>query len=643
MLSARDLTLRRGPEPLFEQVNFTVFRGNKVGITGANGTGKSSLIAAIRGELNADRGDIDRPANLKIAHVEQEVVASTRAAIEFVLDGDHELRSVLAAIADAEADITGGTVSAMAIAEGYATLQAIGGFSARARAAAVMHGLGFKTADHERDVAEFSGGWRVRLAMARALCSRADLLLLDEPTNHLDLDAIVWLEDWLKMFQGTLLMVSHDREFLDAIIDRVLHIENHAIHAYSGNYSQFEQKRAEELALQRVLQARQVRRVAEITSFVNRFRASATKSRQAQSRLKMLERMERIVPAHVDSPFEFEFAAPLKTPRPLLTVEDAACGYAHTRIIDDINISIGPLDRIALLGPNGAGKSTLTKMLAGEAAPLAGRRIPAADLNVGYFAQQQMEQLQPDCDAFWHLRNLGGRDFSKGDEQRVRDHLGRFGFEGDRAFEPVGRFSGGEKARLTLALLVARRPNLLLLDEPTNHLDIDMRHAVSVALQSFEGGMVIVSHDRHLVKTVADSLWVIADGKLTVFDGDLDDYQQRLRAGVGTWPAEAKSAAPKRVRQDSAADARAAARAAALKSRGRMSALRRELEQIEKRIAAIAAERSLIEEELCKDPMHRGLQAQHADLMRDAASMETRWMELGTALEAAEHQAGGPD
>ena len=643
MLSARDLTLRRGPEPLFEQVNFTVFRGDKVGITGANGTGKSSLIAAIRGELTADRGDIDRPANLKIAHVEQEVAASSRAAIEFVLDGDSELRRVLAAIADAEADHQGGSASAMAIAEGYASLQAIEGFSARARAAAVMHGLGFRTADHEREVAEFSGGWRVRLAMARALCSRADLLLLDEPTNHLDLDAIVWLEDWLKTFQGTLLMISHDREFLDAIIDRVLHIENRAIHAYSGNYSQFEQKRAEELALQRVLQARQVRRVAEITSFVNRFRASATKSRQAQSRLKMLERMERIVPAHVDSPFEFEFAAALKTPRPLLTVEDAACGYAHTRIVGDINVSIGPLDRIALLGPNGAGKSTLTKMLAGEAAPLAGRRIPAADLNVGYFAQQQMEQLQPDCDAFWHLRNLGGPDFAKGDEQRVRDHLGRFGFEGDRAFEPVGRFSGGEKARLTLALLVARRPNLLLLDEPTNHLDIDMRHAVSVALQSFEGGMVIVSHDRHLIKTVADSLWVIADGKLTVFEGDLDDYQQGLRAGVKTGPAEAKSAVPKRARQDAAVDARAAARAAALKSRGRMSALRRELGQIEERIAAIAAERSLIEGELCKDPMHRGLQAQHADLMRDAASMETRWMELGTALEAAEHQAGGPD
>jgi ATP-binding cassette subfamily F protein 3 len=622
VLAARDLSLRRGPEPLFELVNFTVFRGDKVGLTGANGSGKSSLFAAIRGELTPDHGDIDRPANLKIAHVEQELAASSRPAIEFVLDGDAELRSVLARIEDAER-----RDAAMALAEAYAALQAIDGYRARARAAAIMHGLGFKTADHQRQVAEFSGGWRVRLAMARALCSRADLLLLDEPTNHLDLDAIVWLEDWLTAFAGTLLMISHDREFLDAIIDRVLHIENRGIHAYSGNYSQFEQKRTEELALQQVLQARQIRRVAEITSFVNRFRASASKSRQAQSRLKMLERMERIVPAHVDSPFEFQFAAPYKTPRPLLTLEDAACGYADTRIVSGINAAIGPQDRIALLGPNGAGKSTLTRLLAGEAAALAGKRIPAADLNVGYFAQQQLEQLQPDCDAFWHIRNLGGAEFARGDEQRVRDHLGRFGFAGDRAFEAVGRFSGGEKARLTLAVLVARRPNLLLLDEPTNHLDIDMRHALNVALQSFEGGMVIVSHDRHLIKAVADSLWLVADGKLAVFDGDLDDYQQWLRSRSKPAPAAAQ------------ATAKSAAKPAT-KSRGRLSELRREIAHIEQRIADIAAQRTRVEAALCKDPMHGGLQAEHADLSRDADSMETRWMEVGTAIEAAEAQLG---
>ncbi len=634
MLSARDLTLRRGPQPLFEHVNFTVYRGNKVGITGANGTGKSSLIAAILGELAPDRGDIDRPANLKIAHVEQEIAASDREAIEFVLDGDAELRSVLAAIADAQA-----RDAPMALAESHASLQAIDGYRAASRAAAIMHGLGFKTADHRRGVAQFSGGWRVRLAMARALCSRADLLLLDEPTNHLDLDAIVWLEDWLTSFPGTLLMISHDREFLDAIIDRVLHIENRDIRAYSGNYSQFEEKRAEELALQRVLQARQARRVAEITSFVNRFRASATKSRQAQSRLKMLERMERIVPAHVDSPFEFEFAPPLKTPRPLLTIEDGACGHGSTRIVDHVNVSIGPLDRIALLGPNGAGKSTLTKMLAGEAAPLAGRRIAAADLNVGYFAQQQLEQLRPDCDAFWHMRNLAGADFAKGDEQRVRDALGRFGFEGDRAFETVGRFSGGEKARLTLALLVARRPNLLLLDEPTNHLDIDMRQALTVALQSFEGGMLIVSHDRHLIKTVADTLWLVDGGKLETFEGDLDDYQQSSRSRGKAESAAVKKNVPAR---DTRALSRAASKGAS-ESRGRLAEMRREFDQIEKRLVAIDAERTLIEAQLCRDPMDGVLQARHADLTRNAADVETRWLEVGTAIEAAEAKFPHPD
>ena len=423
MLSARDLTLRRGLQPLFEQVNFTVYRGNKVGLTGANGAGKSSLFAAIRAELQPDRGDIVVPNGLKIAHVEQEVEPSERAAIEFVLDGDTELRRVMAAIVQAEQ-----RNAALELAELHAALQALDGYRARARAATILHGLGFKSAELERPVAEFSGGRRVRLAMARALNSGADLLLLDEPTNHLDLDAIVWLEQWLTAAPSTLLMISHDREFLDAIIDRVLHIENRSIRAYSGNYSQFEQKRAEELAQQQVLEKRQSAKIAQITSFVARFRAKASKSRQAQSRLKMLQKMERIVPAHVDSPFEFEFAAPLKTPRPLLTLEAAACGHGHRTIVGGIDASIGPQDRVALLGPNGAGKSTLTKMLAGEAAPLAGRRIAAADLAVGYFAQQQMEQLRPDCSAFWHVRTLGGADYASGDEQRVRDHLGKFGF-----------------------------------------------------------------------------------------------------------------------------------------------------------------------------------------------------------------------
>ena len=631
MLSARDLTLRRGPQPLFEQVNFTVFRGNKVGVTGANGTGKSSLFAALLGELTPDRGDIDVPAAIKISHVEQEIAASPRPAIEFVLDGDTELRRVQRAIDDAER-----RDAAIALAELYSSLEAIDGYRAKARAAAIMYGLGFKAADQERAVAEFSGGWRVRLAMARALCSRADLLLLDEPTNHLDLDAIVWLEEWLTAYSGTLLMISHDREFLDSIIDRVLHIENRTLRAYAGNYSQFEQKRAEELALKVVLHARQVKRIAEITAFVNRFRASATKSRQAQSRLKMLQRMERIVPAHVDSPFEFEFSKPLKTPRPLITLEDAACGYDGTQVLRGINVSIGPLDRIALLGPNGAGKSTLTKLLAGESPALAGKRTAAPDLSIGYFAQQQLEQLEPDCDAFWHLRNRGGSDFAVGDEQKIRDHLGSFGFEGDRAFEPVGRFSGGEKARLSLALLVARRPNLLLLDEPTNHLDIEMRQALTVALQGFEGGLVVVSHDRHLIKSVADTLWLVADGKLQEFAGDLDDYQQWLRSHRSAAPAEqAGKGAPQRSSRGGAAAKKAPLERKAAR-RDPLAKLRQQLEQVEARIAAVAAERALAEAEFAANPLEPKLVMRRANLQRDAAYLESQWMEIGTAIEAAE-------
>jgi ATP-binding cassette subfamily F protein 3 len=620
MLSARDLTLRRGPQPLFEKADFTVYRGNKVGITGANGAGKSSLFAALRGQLAPDHGDIDLPANLSIAYVEQEIAASDRPAIEFVLDGDLELRRVQAAIEDAER-----RDAAMQLAELDAALDAIDGYRAAARAAAVMHGLGFRSADHERAVTEFSGGWRVRLALARALCSRADLLLLDEPTNHLDLDAIVWLEQWLAAFGGTLLMISHDREFLDAIIDHVLHIENRAIRAYAGNYSQFESKRAEELAQQASLHARQTRRIAEITGFITRFGAKASKSRQAQSRMKMLERMERIVPAHVDSPFEFGFLKPAKTPRPLLTLERAGCGYGDRLIVGNITRSIGPTDRIALLGPNGAGKSTFTKLLAGEAPALAGRRTAAADLAIGYFAQQQMDQLHTDCDAFWHVRQLGGPEFASGDEQKVRDHLGRFGFQGDRVYEPVARFSGGEKARLTLSLLVARRPNLLLLDEPTNHLDIEMRHALTVALQSFEGGLVVVSHDRHLVKSVADTLWLVADGKLTDFDGDLDDYQRWLKTRGAA--AADDAAAPRTVREKKA------------RVRDPLARQRQRLAQVEAQLETLAGDRARLEAELAAHPDDAALQQRRANLERDTATLESQWLEIGTAIETADAAA----
>ena len=635
MLVARDLTLRRGPEPLFEHVDFNVYRGDKIGITGANGMGKSSLFAAVLGELAPDRGDLELAAASRVAHVEQEIAADGRPAIEFVLDGDAQLRATQAAIAAAvELD------EPLKLAEAHATLDAIDGYRAPSRAAAVMHGLGFEARQFDRPAAELSGGWRVRLGMARALCSRADLLLLDEPTNHLDLDAILWLEGWLRSYSGTLLMISHDREFLDAIITRVFHIEHRSIGVYSGNYSQFEQKRSEEMTLQSALQARQARRIAEISSFVNRFRAKASKSRQAQSRLKMLERMERIVPAHVDSPFDFEFLPPLKMPRPLLTLERAACGYEGRPLVAGVNLSISPQDRIALLGPNGAGKSTFMKLLAGMLAPSSGKRVAAADLNIGYFAQQQMEQLRIDCDAFWHLRNLGGSEFAAGDEQSVRDHLGRFGFSGDRAFEPVGTFSGGEKARLTLSLLVARRPNLLLLDEPTNHLDIDMRHALTVALQNFEGGLVVVSHDRHLINSVADTLLLVADGKVTPFDGNLDDYQKWLQSR-GKTPRESRSkndAGIACAAGKGAAGKDAAGTGIALKAprvRDPLEKLRKQLEQVEQRLEQLTRERRLLDaQDLEGDD---SLTRRRANLARDAAVLEAQWMEIGTALEAAEN------
>ncbi|GAC1302175.1 MAG: hypothetical protein NVSMB10_02810 [Steroidobacteraceae bacterium] len=412
-------------------------------------------------------------------------------------------------------------------------------------------------------------------------------------------------------YSGTLLMVSHDREFLDSIIDRVLHIDHGTVTGYSGNYSQFEAKRAEELALHQSMYARQRRQIAAVSAFVNRFRASANRSRQAQSRLKMLQRMQRIVPAHVDNPFEFEFAAPAKLPRPLLTLERASCGHGNRIVIDGIDVTINPGDRIALLGPNGAGKSTVTKMLAGETAPMSGTRVPAADLAVGYFAQQQLEQLQPDCDAFWHVRNCGGPHFAAADEQSIRDHLGSFGFRGDRAFCAAGRFSGGEKARLTLALLVARRPNLLLLDEPTNHLDIDMRQALTVALQEYTGGLLVVSHDRHLIKTVADTLWLVADGRWMVFDGDLDDYHQWLRTRAKRQnPSKPKPAKGR----PSPGDER--------------SVFLQELARLERRLVVIGAERKRAAD------IRGSAKAQRLDA--EAALLEARWLEVGTALEAAD-------
>src|ERR1700729_162909 len=533
MLNFANLSLRRGTRVLFTGATFGLFRGEKVGITGENGSGKSSLLGLVRGELTPEAGSFDMPSQLALAHVSQELAASDREAIDFVLDGDAELREIEAALIAAELADDG-----VLLGELHGRYAGIGGYDPASRAPQLMHGLGVGRDDERRPVSAFSGGWRVRLNVAQALMCRSDLLLLDEPTNHLDLDAILWLERWLVDYPGTLLLIAHDREFLDRIVNRVVNIEHGRARAYRGNYSAFEEQRAAELAEQSALFTRQQQQIRHMESFVERFRAQATKARQAQSRLKALERMQRIAPAHVDSPFEFEFRQPEKLPRPLLALEDQSAGYGERVVLEHLKLTLAPGDRIALLGRNGAGKSTYMKLLAGELVALAGTRTEARDLRIGYFAQHQLEQLAPKESPLQNLRRVGAKLAARATEQELRDFLAGFGFRGDRVFEPVGPFSGGEKARLVLALVTYLRPNLLLLDEPTNHLDVEMRQALAVALQDYAGAVVLVSNDRHLLRTVADEFYIVHQGRAAAFDGDLEDYAKWL-AEAGSTPAGA--------------------------------------------------------------------------------------------------------
>ncbi|HEX4858358.1 MAG TPA: ATP-binding cassette domain-containing protein, partial [Usitatibacteraceae bacterium] len=496
MIRLTNLTLARGPKALLEGANLTLFPGQKVGLIGPNGCGKSSLFALLRGELHQDAGDAELPAKWVMAHVAQETPASTATALDYALDGDRELRALEADLASAESEPMDAPGHGERIAELHAHFGHIGGYTARARAAAMLAGLGFTEPQQSRPVAEFSGGWRMRLNLAQALMCRSDLLLLDEPTNHLDLDAVMWLEDWLKSYPGLMLLITHDRDFLDAVATRIVHVDNRKLNDYAGNYSAFERIRAEQLAAQQAAYVKQQRQVAHLKSYVERFRAKATKARQAQSRIKTLERMELIAAAHVDSPFEFHFRDPAAKPRQLLHLKEAALGYGATTILDPVEWRLFYGDRIGLLGPNGAGKSTLVKTLAGELALQRGGRYEGQGLKIGYFAQHQLEILRPGESALWHLKKLDPLVR----EQEFRDFLGGFDFRGDRVMEPIGPFSGGEKARLALALIVWQKPNLLLLDEPTNHLDIDMREALAEALQEFDGTLVVVAHDRHLLK-----------------------------------------------------------------------------------------------------------------------------------------------
>ena len=630
MIQFKNLTLSRGVRILIEGASFQLHPGHRVGLTGANGAGKSSLFAMLRGELHPESGDLEIPPHWVIAHVAQETPGLPDAALEFVLDGDEELRAVEHALQAAEAGQGGAQVGEL-----HARLADIDGYSARSRAAALLHGLGFSDADLARPVSDFSGGWRVRLNLARALMCRSDLLLLDEPTNHLDLDAVIWLEGWLKEYRGTLLLISHDRDFLDAVVNHIAHIEQQRLTLYRGGYSDFERQRGERLAQQQSLYERQQREVAHLQSYIDRFRAKATKARQAQSRIKALERMERISAAHVDSPFSFSFRPTLAAPDPLLVLDKVDAGYQQQAVLRDIALTIRPGERIGLLGRNGAGKSTLVKVLAGELAVIRGERIEGKDLAIGYFAQHQLEQLRPEESPLQHMqRQDQALNAPQAREQEHRNYLGGFDFRGDMANTPCSPFSGGEKSRLALALMIWRQPNLLLLDEPTNHLDLEMRHALTLALQDYEGGVVLVSHDRALLRATCDRFILVADGKAETFDGDLDDYKAWLAQQAMRAEPEQQKKPEKHDRAQAKAD-----RQARLAER---RPLVKESEKLEADMAKWQQEKNGIDQRLTDNSLYapeakvelQALLKRQAELTRTMEQAEERWLAIHEQLEA---------
>ncbi|MEG3755474.1 ABC transporter ATP-binding protein [Psychromonas arctica] len=519
MIVASNIEFIRGGKPLLENASATINPKQKVGLVGANGCGKSSFFTLLKQQHQVDAGELTIPHHWRLASVAQETPALDMNALQYVIDGDHEFRALQAKLKQAE-EADNGTK----IAEMHILLDNAGGYTIESRAAELLAGLGFSEQAQGRPVSDFSGGWRMRLNLAQALLCPSDLLLLDEPTNHLDLDAVIWLEKWLHQYQGTLILISHDRDFIDSIVDKIIHIEQHKLFEYTGNYTSFERQRAEKLVQQQSSYEKQQAQMDHMQSYIDRFRYKANKAKQAQSRIKALEKMEQILPAHVDNQFSFSFREPEALPMPLLTLDQVSAGYDDLLILDKIELNLVPGSRIGLLGRNGAGKSTLIKLLSDQMKPKSGKLEVNANAKVGYFAQHQLEFLHLDESPMQHLARLAPDE----KELPLRNFLGSFGFQGDKAFDLVAPFSGGEKARLVLALLVWQKPNLLLLDEPTNHLDLEMRHALTVALQAFEGAMVVVSHDRHLLRTTIDDLYLVHDKKVQPFSGDLDDYHQWL-------------------------------------------------------------------------------------------------------------------
>ncbi len=620
MIKLQSISLQRGVQPLLKRANLTIYPQQKLGLIGANGSGKTSLFKLLLGELHEDSGSCDIPKHWSLAHMAQEIFESQVQAVDYVIDGDAELRQLEREIESASGET---------LAKLYERMDQVDGYTSVARAQKLLAGLGFKDSDGERIVAEFSGGWRIRLNLARALMCRSDLLLLDEPTNHLDLDACIWLEGWLKSYTGTLVVISHDRDFLDHIVEGIVHLDQGQLKSYSGNYSSFELQRAERLAQQLQAFEKQQHRVTEIENFVRRFRAKASKAKQAQSRLKELERMELIAPAHVDSPFTFRFPEPSKIPQTLLTLNDVSIGYAEP-IIQAVQLTLLSGSRIGLLGHNGAGKSTLVKSLAGRCELLAGEMIVSADLRIGYYAQHQLETLDFSASAALHLQRLS----PAATQQDIRNFLGSFGFQGDRAFECIEHFSGGEKARLALAMIAWQKPNLLLLDEPTNHLDLEVRHALTIALQAYEGALVLVSHDRHLLNNTVDSFLLVAEGQACAFDGDLSDYERMLsqRSSDGAVSTKkATNSTKKTLRQSAAA------------RREKLKPMRIEVNKLEKRMQALQQELNTIETSLLdlglyddanKDKLRQHLLTQ-SSLKSRLEQIEEEWLVKSEALENA--------
>jgi ATP-binding cassette subfamily F protein 3 len=629
MIQLQQVELRRGPQALFSNADLTVFPGQKVGIIGANGCGKSSLFAMLLGKLHADAGNINLPERWIISTVAQETPALDCSAMDYVLQGDEKLFPLLLKVRSqcSESDLA--TV--------HLQIEALDGYRAEAKAGILLDGLGFSGEAQQHTVKSFSGGWRMRLNLAKALMQPAELLLLDEPTNHLDLDAVLWLEKYLSNYQGTLLLISHDRDFLDAVTDNIVHIERQTLTLYKGNYSQFERQRAEQLAQHQSNFDKQQRQVAHLQQFIDRFKAQATKARQAQSRIKALERMTVLAPAHVDSPFNFSFRDPKALPNPLLKMDNVQAGYTNNVILSHIKFQLLPGSRIGLLGRNGAGKSTLIKLLAGSMQPQSGDVWYANGVSLGYFAQHQLETLRLQDSPLQHLVRLDPLV----PEQKLRDFLGGFGFYGDKALEACGPFSGGEKARLVLALIVYQRPNLLLLDEPTNHLDLDMREAIVMALQEFAGAIVIVSHDRHLLNSCTDEFYLVANGQVVPFDGDLTDYYQWLQqdARQSAGASQVDSAASNNVvRKDQ--------KRLQAELRNLLRPLKQKVEKLEQQQEQLTTELASIEKKLADADIYQAerkteltaLLAKQASASSSLSSTEENWFMAQDELEQQTEQ-----